>query len=357
MKRLLTTILVGLYLLTSAFAQTPAPVATKPPPLAIKGTMKISYATRTQLDGSSPKAGVVDTYALNVNVANSVLMKGTVTQLPFIKNTMSANQLGRVAYDMDLDVVNPANPAQTRNVGRLYGSVPVDERNIYHFNEGESVKIVVLPIGAAKGFESRFNGLALAKPPVVKSLMKQAQEAVRLVSSKGGAIVLTKYDKMEFQNHILPAGPVQIYPETTVTGTMFYDYGRSAWHFNNVTFVYGQEGRRYSDTLTGSIRWVESPARKSNGEGEYQFDIRVNEPPPSESAMFAAVADESSFFAVDNNTSALTGTLKYRDTIVAGTVTASDVAIDLTSNGLTKQQVMYLGKLIFLSSVVPLNAE
>lgn len=348
MKRLiLSVLLVGLSALTVS-AQAPAK-----PSYPISGTLSIRYNTRTNPD----KTGVTDVYTLNVNAANSALFKGNITFLPFISNTIGSNQDGRVVYDMDLDVINPNNPKQTRNVGKLFGSAPVDKQNVYRFGEGGGVKIAVLPIGQAKGFESRFNGLALAKPPANSSWKKKIQDAVKLTSSKGGTITLVKYDKMEFQNHVLPAGPVQIYPETTVSGTMFYDYGRSAWHFNNVTFAYNLDGKRVPDTISGSIRWVESPARKSNGEGEYVFDIRINEPLPSESAIFSAVADEGAFFATDDSISALTGTLKYKDTISSGTVVSSEVLINLKGNNLTKQQVMYLTKLLFLSSVVPLNAE
>jgi hypothetical protein len=183
------------------------------------------------------------------------------------------------------------------------------------------------------------------------------KKELSFTNSKGVAISVSKYDKMEFQQHVLASGPVQIYPEVTVNGSLIYDYGRSAWYFQNVTVAYTIEGRRMQDTLTGNIRWVESANRKSNGEGEYQFDIRVNEPPPSEAAVFAAPSDESAFFATDNLISALVGTMKYKDTLNGDSVVASAVTIDLTGNKLTKQQTMYLCKLLFLSAIVPLNAE
>ncbi len=347
MKRILASII----LLTSLG------VAQTPESFPITGTLSIKYNTRTQVDGSKPKASVVDTYTLDVNAANSARFKGNITYLPYISNTFGSDQQGRVTYDMDLDVINPKNVAQVRNVGKMFGAVPVDKQNIYHFSEGAGVKIAVLPIGQAKGFESRFSGLALAKPPASSGWSKIKQDAVKLVSSKGGSITLTKYDKMEFQSHVIPAGPVQIYPETAVTGVMFYDYGRSAWHFNNVNFIYGLDGKRMNDTISGSIRWVEDPQRKINGQGQYEFDIRVNEPPPSENAIFSAVADEAAFFASNDNIPALTGTLKYKDSMAGGTVVASQVLVDLKGTSLTKLQVMYLCKLLFLTAVVPLNAE
>jgi hypothetical protein len=347
---------------TLSFGQTShtkAPSAFEPvPSLPVKGSINIAYRTRSQSDGDKPKAGVTDVYTLNINVANSALFKGTISHLPYIHNTVTPDQQGKITYELDLDVVNPARPEQTRNVGKMFGSAPIDKMNIFRYSDGGGVKVAVFPIGAAKGFESRFNGLALAKPPASSGIARLKQEAVRLVSSKGGAIVLTKYDKMSFEQHVLPAGPVQIYPETTVTGILFYDYGRSAWHFNNVTLLYNAEGRRAVDTLTGSIRWIEAPNRKSTGEGHYEFNINLNEPPPTESAVFGAVADESSFFASDEAIPSLTGAINYKDTITPdGTVTASVVQIDLKGNKLSKQQVMALSKLLFLSALVPINAE
>lgn len=325
-------------------------------PLTIKGDIQIKFQTRVEVNGEKPKPGVVDTYAMSINVANSALFRGGITFRPFISNAISSNQTGLISYDIECDVLNPANPAQTRNIGKLFGTAPVDKQNVYRFADG-NVKVSVFGVGAAKGFESRFNGLALGKPPAASGMAKLKQDAVRLVSSKGGAITLTKYDKMEFVNHVMAAGPVQIYPEVTVSGTLFYDYGRSAWHFNNVSLNYSSEGKRISDNLTGNVRWIENPNRKTNGMGRYEFDIRVNEPAPSEAAVFATSTDESAFFATDDVTPSLTGTMSYKDTISAGSVVSSIVTVDLSSNKLTKQQMVNLFKLLFISSVVPFNAE
>ena len=324
------------------------PVATLP----VKGTLNIAYNTRTD-----KKAGASDVYTLNLNVANSAVFRGSIIHLPYVSKTIG-EQMGRVTFDVELDVVNPANPSQTRNVGKMFGFAPVDKMNVYRYADGGGIKVAVFPIGAARGFESRYNGLAYGKPPASSGFAKLKQDAVRLVSSKGGSIVLTKYDKMTFENHVLPAGPVQIYPETTVNGIIFYDYGRSAWHFNNVTFVYNADGKRAIDTLTGSIRWIEAKNRRATGDGRYEFDIRVNEPPPTEAAAFAPTADESSFFAVEENVPSLTGAMIYKDTFTgADTVTSSIIQIDLKATKLSKHQAMMLTKLLLISAIVPINAE
>lgn len=341
------SITISALLACNCFAQT-APLK----PLAITGSMRIDFATRSHPDSQ----GAVDAYTINVNVANSAVFKGTITQRPFVRNMLGSNQSGQLVYSLDTAVVNPANPSQTRDVGRFFGNVPVDERNVYRFDDG-FLKIAVLPIGQAKGFESRFTGLALGKPPALNGVAKLKQDTMRLVSGKGGAVTLKNYDIMRFQNVVLAAGPVQIYPDVTVSGDMVYDYDRSIWYFKNVSFTYASEGAKRQDTLTGTIRWMEDANRKANGIGHYDFDVRVNEPPPSEAAVFGATADESSFFAQDADIPSLNGMMNYKDTMSGDSVVASLVEIDLHANKLTKQQTMMLGKVLFFVLTVPLNAE
>lgn len=343
----------ALALAATAFAQDAGPTF-------IKGDLNIRFNTRQTADGKA-REGVSDVYTLNVNVSDSAIFRGTIEHRPTIAGTFGVSQAGQLTYAIDTDVVNPRNTAQTRNVGKLYGVAPVDQNNVYRFTDG-AVRISVFPIGTAKGFESKFSGLALGKQPaksegVLARMQKEALSITRNVKGSTAAISVTKYDKMEFQNVVLGAGPVQIYPDVTVNGAMIYDYGRSAWYFNNVSVSYSVDGRLLQDKLTGNIRWVEAANRKTSGEGEYQFDIRVNEPPPSEASVFAAVADESAFFATDNLISALVGTMKYKDTMSGDIVTSSAVNIALTGNKLSKQQAMYLAKLLLMTAVVPLNAE
>jgi len=350
-------LLSGLCLATLSFAQQPPT-----PELTVKGDLAIKFNTRTNTDSDGKvKVGVFDKYTLSVNVANSALFHGTIQHTPYISGLVSTTQPSHLDYTVECDVVNPKNPTQTRNVGRLFGAVPIDDKNAYRFADG-NLKLVVFPVGTAKGFESTFKGLALGKPPAssegfLSKLKKEALNITKSVNGKSVAISVTKYDKMEFQSHILGAGPVQIYPEATVNGSMIYDYGRTAWYFDNVTVVYAVDGRQFQDKLTGNIRWIEAANRAASGEGEYQFDVRVNEPAQSEASVFSGPADESAFFSTDDAIPALTGVMKYKDTLAGETVTASAVTVDLKSNKLTKQQVMYLAKLLFLSTIVPLNAE
>lgn len=317
----------------------------------ISGTLEIRFDTRT-------KAGPRDKYALNLNVCDSALFRGGIEYLPFVIGTVRDTP-GALDYDLSCDVVNPKNRAQTANVGKLFGTVPVDGKNVYHFSDG-SLQMRILPRGTSKGFDSKVTGLALGKPPQNNSTFtRMKQEAIsfsKSVKGKVATVIVSKYDKMEFRSHVLAAGPVQVYPEVTVNGGMLYDYARSAWYFRDVTASYAVDGRQLMDKITGTVRWVEAPDRKKSGRGQYEFDIRFNEPAASEGTVFATAQDESAIFDTDTSIPSLTGTMKYVDTMSGDSVIASSVAIDLVGNNLTKQQAMLMAKLL-LSAIVPLNAE
>ena len=352
------TLIVTALVLANAFSVS----AQTNSPLLIKGNMDIKYNSRMT---PSPTKGTKDVYTLNVNMANSALFRGTITDQPqiiegmFSKNIVQARKLD---YDIACDVVNPKNPTQTKNVGRMYGVVPIASDGTYRYDSG-TLTVDILPMGNAGGFSSKFSGIAVGKPMGrpsnwLEKLQRDAVNITRSVNGKTMTVTLNKYDKMEFRQFVIGAGPVQIYQPVTVNGDILYDYNKNCWFFNNVTVQYADNGLVKIDRLTGTIRWVESPARKQNGEGEYQFDIRVNEPPPSADAAFTTkVSDESAFFETDTAVPALTGTMKYKDTLRGETTMASQVAIDLSGNNINKQQAMVLCKMIILSSVVPMNSD
>jgi hypothetical protein len=341
----------------SLFAQAPQDQT-----YTVKGDINVSYNTRVNCDDKGvPNAGVKDKYTLDINVANSARFRGTIENTPFIKNTFSSNQDASLSYSIDLDVLNPKNPAQARNVGKVVGTVPIDAKNVYHFEES-NLKTTVFSMGTAKGFDSAFKGLTYGKPPsggdgIIAKLKKEALNINRVVNGKVVTVPVTDYDRMDFTKMVISAGPVGIYPEAILNGSLIYDYSRNAWYFEQMTVAYVLDGRQYVDRLSGSIRWVESPMRKTNGEGQYEFDVRVNEPAISETAVFSGPADESAFFATDSSIPSLVGTMKYKDKMTGDRVTSSQITIDFSSTKLNKQQVMNLSKIFFLVAVVPLNAE
>lgn len=333
----------------------------------VKGTIEIDYRTRrdTTPDGKV-KPGVSDLYKMNITVANRAQFAGSVSHLPMLSGVVFGTaQEGSLHYNLNASVVNPNPPHQSKTVGRLTGTVPIDRSGTYQFSDG-TLRMGIDASGNARGFEGKFLGKAIGKPPKKDSLFdkaaKQAKQAINVTKEIGGkkvTIVVRDYDKMVFSGHVLATGPVQSYPDAQVNGEMLYDYERLAWYFQGVTILYSVDGKTITDKLTGNIRWVESPQRKSNGEGEYQFDVRVNEPEQksTEDAVFAKASDEGAFFEANPNIAALVGTMKYKDAFSGDTVTQSAVTIDLAGNNLNRQQVMNLTKLLLISCVVPMNAE
>ncbi len=331
----------------------------------IKGKLDIQFNSRTQTDDAgTPTVGVKDVYTLDLTVLDTLGFQGTIQALPTILTARlgSEKQKAALNYNLNLVVANPANLTQKKTVGKLVGEVQVDKQGVYDFDHG-TLRIAVDPAGAARGFESAFRGKAVGKPPKSGSLMekvkKQAQTLTRKVQGKTVSIVVKDYDIMTLQGLVLAAGPVQSYPETTVNGEMMYDYERSAWYFRNLTMTYQLEGKTVTDKLSGNVKWVESPQRKSNGQGEYSFDMRFNEPEQSsnEATVFQKADDEAAFFATDTKLPSLTGTAKYVDKFRGETVTSSAVTIDLIGNNLNKNQVVNAFKLFWLVGVVPVNAE
>ena len=338
-------------------------------PTFIKGDMTIVYGTH---DPRNPKnsegnpigqKGQFDTYTMNINVCNSAIFRGTVVQTPFVAGGwVAAEQTSILTYNMNCDIVNPDVPSQVIKAGKIFGMVPIDRDGVYRYDSG-NLTVSVEQIRRAMAFQSKFAGEVAGKPPIkplgmVDSLKQSVVNIQKSVHGKTVIIAVKNYDKLSFKSAVVAAGPVQSYPAITINGDMLYDGDRYVWYFENLMIMYN-DGQA-PDRLTGNIRWVEDPARESNGQGEYQFDIRVNEPPPNESSAFAAPDKdaEASFFTVDNSVAGLTGTMKYVDSFAGkGNVKSSIVKIDLTGNRLTKQQCMSLCKLIVFESVVPFNSE
>jgi hypothetical protein len=319
--------------------------------LTVKGEIDIKFNSRNQ-------RGANDVYTLRVNVANSALFQGTITDTPqLIDGWMSKKitQPRSLSYDINCDVVNPKNPAQTKNVGRMYGKVGIDSDGTYRYDNG-TLTVDILPIGNAGGFSSKFGGLATGKPLMrpsnwLETLTCSTVNITRNVNGKTMTVALKRYDKMDFRQHVIGAGPVQIYQPVTVNGELLYDYDKSCWFFNNLTMQYADAGMVKIDRLSGTIRWDKKASA-------YDFDVRVNEPPPKDTAAFEMKAsDESSFFETDTTIPALTGTMKYKDSTRGDVTMASMVTIDLVGNNITKQQLMSLCKIIIFSSVVPMNAD
>jgi hypothetical protein len=332
-------------------------------PGAINGTMEIDFKTRKNLDEKGkPQKGVSDLYSLSLNVAKTTEYKGTIQRQPNISGLLGNAQKGQLIYGIDLAVLNPADPSQKKTVGKWVGTVPVSANGEYN-EEGlgdSQQRIAVDAIGRAPAFTDKFGGKLIGKS-------KKKQNAVtylRQLAGKEVKVEVKNSDPMRFESLALAMGPAQTYPRTVVNGNLDYDYETGNYYTNGIRFIYQQNGKEVEDIVTGSIKWVEDPNRKSNGKGQYEFNLRFNEAkntkPAGEAEAFKKMSDEEAFFAVDNTIPSLTGTIKYEDQMTTvgenELPSTSKIKYALDANQLTKVQIMNFLKL-WLVCVGPTNDE
>lgn len=339
----------------------------------IAGTMTIDFDTRVKKDTSgdlkdnSPAIGAKDKYTFQLQVAKTTEFAGFVTRQPnlYTKTLSRRKQDAQLFYQVDLAVLNPKDMKQKRNVGRWVGTVPIDgATGAYDLSGGSakesSLRMDIDTVGKASGFKDNFAGRLVGKAEKKDNLAAYTYK--RLVGNKTVEITVKKSDPMRFENIVLAKGPAEIYPRTTVSGRLDYDYETGNYFADNIRFKYSLDGTDYEDVVTGTIKWVEDPDRASNGKGTYDFNLRFNEEKnksaSGESAAFEKLSGEDAFFAVDNSIPCLTGKVSYVDTIAPGSEqpSSSKVTYALHANKLTKQQIMNFFKL-WLVAIGPTNDE
>ncbi len=339
----------------------------------ISGVMEIEFATRSNLDSTgdlkegSAALGVKDKYKFNLNVAKTTNFTGEIRRQPnlYTKTLQRKKQDALLEYSIDLALFNPKDLKQKRTVGKWVGTIPVDTATgAYDLAGGiakeSPLRIQVDTMGKAQGFEEKFGGRLIGKAEKKENLAQATYK--RLIGNKTVDFVVKRSDPMRFENIVLARGPVDIYPRTSVNGRLDYDYETGNWITDGIKFRYTLDGKEVEDILTGTIKWVEDPDRKSNGKGAYEFNLRFNEDKnksaSSEAAAFDQMSAEDAFFAVDNTVPCLTGKVHYTDTFAGGgeTPIQSKVEFRLNANKLTKQQVINFFKLWMLA-VGPTNDE
>ncbi|MEA2733727.1 MAG: hypothetical protein QOE14_178 [Humisphaera sp.] len=373
----LVTLLVTCFVSTPLLRAADAPAAPAAPADGtvteddiIAGQMTIDFKTRTNLDSSgdlkegSAAIGAQDKYSFNLNVAKTTEFSGDIVRQPkLVTKTLGRNkQNAKLAYKINIAVLNPRDLKQKRNVGDWVGEVAIDPATgAYNLGGGESpLRIAVQAVGRAPSFTDRFNGRLVGKAEKKESLTSATYK--RLIGDKTVTITVNKADPMRFEQVELAKGPAEIYPHTFVNGRLDYDYETGNWFTDGIRFKYQLDGKDVEDVVTGSIKWVEDRDRATNGKGKYEFNLRFNEeknkPAASEAAAFEKMSGEDAFFAVDNSVPTLTGTIEYQDTLISGGTTPSSSKIDyhLNANKLTKQQVVNFFKL-WMVCVGPTNDE
>ena len=334
-------------------------------PGVVTGTMEIAFNTRLNLDDKGkPKVGFKDTYKIDLNVAKTTQFTGKIERQPTVTGgiTGKVQQQGQYIYGLDLFVLNPADLTQKKQVGKWIGTVPVDTNGVFILGGlGDSPhRIAVDAVGKASAFTDPFGGKLHGKGKKTGGALSY----VRQWQGKEVKIEVKNADPMKFESVVLAMGPAQIYPSTTVNGSLDFDYETSNWLTTGLKFSYTSNGKPVEDVVTGSIKWTDDPARDTNGKGHYDFNLRFNEsaakPAATENEAFAKLSEEDAFFVVDKTTPSLSGTVEYVDTMtkVGGedVPKSSVITYNLEANQLTKQQVMNFVKL-WLLAVGPANDE
>lgn len=346
----------------------------------ISGTMNIDFGTRKNLDSTgsyvegSPAKGSQDLYDFSLSVAKTTEYSGKIMRKPRLVTKVLGReeQPAELVYDIQLAVRNPQKLEEKKNVGKWVGTVTIGADGVYDLggSTGSPLRMAVDAIGKAQAFTSNFGGRIIGKAAEkkgkVQESLQQINEYTRMINGKKVKITVKHTDPLKFNGVVLAQGPAQVYPKTTVNGNLDYDYETGNWYTNGIHFKYSLNGVDYEDIVTGTIKWVEDPSRKSNGKGQYEFNLRFNEeknqPATSEKDAFASDGntDEAAFFAVDNTIPCMNGTVTYVDTMSGGgdepTVTASKIVYSLNANKLTKQQAVNFFKL-WMIVVGPTNDE
>lgn len=342
-------------------------------PNVIAGTMDITFESRTKLDTSgdlkkgSAAIGAKDSYKLAIQVAKTTEFSGTIQRQPKLFSSVlgRTKQDAELTYSVDLTVLNPRDLKQKKVVGKWVGTVPMNpETGAYDLAGGKAkespLRVAVDTSGGSTGFVDTFSGRLIGKSEKKEGLGSSVYR--RVVGKRTVEVKVAKSDPMRFENLVLAIGPAQIYPRTTVTGRLDYDYETGNYFTDGITFRYSLNGKDYEDIVTGSIKWIQEKDYETSGKSYYEFNLRFNEAKnqtaSGEGAAFEAMSDEDAFFAVDDSIPALTGRISYVDVIpgVDELPTSSKVTYALDANKLTKQQIMNFFKL-WLICVGPTNDE
>jgi len=359
--RLGSVALLAVAMSSSLLAQ-PASAADANKP-AVTGTMQIDFTTRmaqNQEEGA-PKKGVKDYYPfdLTVNPDSKYATKfaGKITRQPRITQLkVRTIQWPQLEFE-GINIEVPKAPGAAGTVGTLVGVISVDEKT-GAFNLNNQNRQLRIDITKGRTFTDNFGGVFYGKAEDKSSL-----SITSIKRSVGGKEVEVKFqaDPIKFQQTKLAKGPFPTaYPTTVVSGELSYDRETANYYARNLTFRYsGADNKEVTDTVSGTIKWVEDPARKQNGKGRYEFNLRFNEEQNhkgGDDAQFAGKNDDDLFFAVDNSIPTLLGNIEYQDTMNGETVTQSKVTYKLEQNKLNDTQVMNFAKL-WLLVTGPANDE
>jgi hypothetical protein len=315
--------------------------------------------------GSRKWAGAtgVDVYTItNMKAADLMIMNGTINRTPEKSLT----------YSVKFDLFNPKNPAQVaKEAAILRGDIIIDKTGRYDPTAGKLRVDVVKGTQASYAFRGGLQGREVTRWWEVGEQLKRAQkkavkEYSRVVEGKTVTIEVTNADPLKFDGLVLAAGPFSYLPETTVRGSLDYDYELGNWLLDNngLTLAYQLADKAINDRVTGSIRYAEESGsatvdgKKVDYTGYYEYNLRFNEEAQKADAAFFdsenANAETDAFFSsADQSKPGIYGRAYFADSedncksvkdeesnsMKCVGPTKSVITYDLKANGLTYAQL------------------
>ncbi|MEQ1652470.1 MAG: hypothetical protein ABL897_08285 [Hyphomicrobium sp.] len=283
----------------------------------ITGEIAVDFGSR-KLSGATG----VDIYTItNMKAADLMVMNGAINRTPDKS----------LSYSVKFDLFNPKNPAQVaKEAAILRGDVLIDQTGRYDPSAGKLRIDVVKGTQSSSAFRGGLQGREVTRWWEVAEQLKKAQKAAakeysRVVEGKTITITVKNADPLRFDGLVLATGPFSYLPETTVRGSLDYDYELGNWLLDNngLTLNYQLGEKVINDRITGSIRYAEEEGnatvdgKKVAYTGYYEYNLRFNEEAQKSDAAFFegdANAQADAFFSTaDQSKPGIYGKVYFTD--------------------------------------------
>lgn len=243
----------------------------------VGGTVVVDFGSRFATGNTG-----VDVYSINnLTIADLMAYNGTIQRTPEHSLT----------YSMTVDVFNPKSPGQVaKGVAIVRGDMQIDSSGRYLPEPGRLRMDVVKGQQSSSGYRGVLKGRDVIRWWDVAKQLTRAQKVAtkiysRTVGDKVVSIEVKNPDPLGFDGLVLPQGPFTYLPETTVRGSLDFDYELGNWLTDNqgIKLTYQLGDKPVTDTITGSIRFVEEKGTaKVDGKdvaytGYYDYNLRYNE--------------------------------------------------------------------------------
>lgn len=283
----------------------------------ITGETIVNFGSRKLADNTG-----VDTYAItNLKAADLMVLNGTINRTP--EKSLS--------YSVKFDLFNPKNPAQVaKEAAILRGDVVIDQTGRYDPVAGKLRIDIVKGTQSSAPYRGGLQGREVTRWWEVGEQLKRAQKAAtkqysRVVEGKTITIEVKNADPLKFDGLVLATGPFSYLPETTVRGSLDYDYELGNWLLDNngLTLTYQIGEKLINDRITGSIRYAEEAGSATvDGKsvaytGYYEYNLRFNEEAQKSDAAFfegdANAQNDAFFSSADQSKPGIYGRVYFED--------------------------------------------